>query len=75
MAITVRPLTVADVASVAQLFSTHLIETLHTRDKSAGVCGVLLSTAHDSKIAQTLYEKLGYTTDTKFRVFVRHLPS
>ncbi len=42
-ATTVRPLTAADIASVAPLFSTHLIKTVHTRAKAAGANEVLLS--------------------------------
>jgi hypothetical protein len=52
MAITVRPLTVADVDSDAPLFGAYL-----------DFCGMVL------------YEKLGYTTDTNFRVYALHLPS
>jgi len=52
-----------------------LIETVHTRAKAAGACEVILSTAHDNANAQDLYEKLGYTMDTKFRVYVRNLNS
>ncbi len=50
-----------------------LIGAVHARAKAAGVCEVILSTAHDNKNAQALYEKLGYATDTKFRVYVRDL--
>ena len=52
-----------------------LIEAVHTRAKAAGACEVVLSTAHDNRNAQALYEKLGYKLDTGFRVCVRHLPS
>ena len=50
-----------------------LIEAVHARAKAAGACEVILSTAHDNKNAQALYEKLGYSMDTKFRVYVRDL--
>lgn len=50
-----------------------LIEAVHARAKTAGACEVVLSTAHDNKTAQALYEKLGYAMDTKFRVYVRDL--
>lgn len=50
-----------------------LIGAVHARAKAAGVCEVILSTAHDNKNAQALYEKLGYAMDTKFRVYVRDL--
>ena len=50
-----------------------LIEGVHARAKAAGACEVILSTAHDNKTAQALYEKLGYAMDTKFRVYVRDL--
>ena len=50
-----------------------LIEAVHARAKAAGACEVVLSTAHDNKTAQALYEKLGYAMDTKFRVCVRDL--
>ena len=52
-----------------------LIEAVHARAKAAGACEVILSTAHDNKNAQALYEKLGYSMDTKFRVYVRDLLS
>ncbi len=50
-----------------------LIESVRVRAKTAGACEVILSTAHDNKTAQALYEKLGYAMDTKFRVYVRDL--
>lgn len=50
-----------------------LIEAMHARAKAAGACEVVLSTAHDNETAQSLYEKLGYAMDTKFRVYVRDL--
>jgi len=50
-----------------------LIEAVHHRAKAAGAGEVVLSTAHDNKTAQSLYEKLGYQLDTKFRVYVRDL--
>ena len=50
-----------------------LIEAVHARAKAAGACEVVLSTAHDNKTAQSLYERLGYAMDTKFRVYVRDL--
>ena len=50
-----------------------LIEAVHARAKAAGACEVVLSTAHDNKTAQALYDKLGYAMDTKFRVYVRDL--
>jgi ribosomal protein S18 acetylase RimI-like enzyme len=52
-----------------------LIEAVHSCAKEAGVCEVILSTAHDNKNAQALYEKLGYKLDTQFRVYVRDLRS
>jgi ribosomal protein S18 acetylase RimI-like enzyme len=50
-----------------------LIEAVHARAQAAGACEVVLSTAHDNRNAQALYEKLGYAMDTKFRVYVRDL--
>jgi GNAT superfamily N-acetyltransferase len=52
-----------------------LIEAVHASAKAAGACEVALSTAHDNKTAQALYEKHGYAMDTKFRVYVRDLRS
>jgi len=50
-----------------------LLGAMHNQAKSAGVSEVILSTAHDNKNAQALYEKLGYKLDTQFRVYVRDL--
>ena len=52
-----------------------LIKAVHASAKAAGACEVALSTAHDNKTAQALYEKHGYAMDTKFRVYVRDLRS
>jgi ribosomal protein S18 acetylase RimI-like enzyme len=40
---------------------------------AAGACEVVLSTAHDNRSAQALYEIEGYRPDTEFRVYVLDL--
>jgi ribosomal protein S18 acetylase RimI-like enzyme len=40
---------------------------------AAGACEVVLSTAHDNRNAQALYENEGFRLDTAFRVYVRDL--
>jgi ribosomal protein S18 acetylase RimI-like enzyme len=40
---------------------------------AAGAYEVVLSTAHDNKSAQALYENEGFRLDKEFRVYVRDL--
>jgi ribosomal protein S18 acetylase RimI-like enzyme len=64
-----------DPAHRRQGVAAALIETVHARARAAGAGEVFLSTAHDNTNAQALYEKLGYTMDTGFRVYVRNMQS
>jgi ribosomal protein S18 acetylase RimI-like enzyme len=50
-----------------------LLHAVQEKAAAAGACEVVLSTAHDNKSAQALYEIEGYRLDTEFRVYVRDL--
>jgi ribosomal protein S18 acetylase RimI-like enzyme len=56
-----------------QKLSSSLLNAVHDHASTAGACEVILSTAHDNIIAQSLYEKNGYVKDDKFRVYSRDL--
>jgi ribosomal protein S18 acetylase RimI-like enzyme len=46
-----------------------LLEMARVHAVATGACGIELSTAHTNHPAQQLYESLGYTLDTRFRVY------
>jgi len=50
-----------------------LLDTVHEAARAAGACEVILSTAHDNRAAQALYEGAGYKHDQIFRTYVRDL--
>jgi ribosomal protein S18 acetylase RimI-like enzyme len=47
-----------------------LLATVHAAAREAGACEVVLSTAHDNRSAQGLYESKGYKRDDAFRTYV-----
>jgi len=50
-----------------------LLLAVHSAAREAGACEVVLSTAHDNRKAQGLYESAGYKRDEVFRTYVRDL--
>jgi len=50
-----------------------LPEAVHAAARASGACEVVLSTAHDNRKAQGLYESAGYKRDEVFRTYVRDL--
>ena len=50
-----------------------LLAAVHNAARKAAACEVVLSTAHDNRPAQALYERAGYQRDTVFRTYVRDL--
>jgi len=50
-----------------------LLETVHAAAREAVACEAVLSTAHDNRTAQALYEGAGYRRDQIFRTYVRDL--
>lgn len=50
-----------------------LLDAVHTAAREAGACEVVLSTAHDNRAAQALYEAAGYQRDEQFRVYIKNL--
>ena len=50
-----------------------LLDAVHEAARAAGACEVILSTAHDNRAAQALYESAGYRHDQVFRTYVRNL--
>jgi ribosomal protein S18 acetylase RimI-like enzyme len=50
-----------------------LLHAVQEKAAAAGACEVVLSTAHDNKSAQALYEIEGFRLDKEFRVYVRDL--
>ena len=53
--------------------SSSLLNAVHDHASAAGACEVMLSTAHDNIMAQSLYEKNGYVKDDKFSIYSRDL--
>ena len=47
-----------------------LLDAVHAAAREAGACEVVLSTAHDNRNAQALYESAGYKRDEIFRTYV-----
>ena len=54
-----------------QGIARQLLATVHDAARAAGACEVTLSTAHDNRNAQALYESAGYKRDEQFRTYVR----
>jgi len=50
-----------------------LLDAVHAAAREAGACEVVLSTAHDNRGAQALYEGAGYRRDEVFRTYVLDL--
>jgi ribosomal protein S18 acetylase RimI-like enzyme len=50
-----------------------LLQAVHEAARASGACEVILSTAHDNRAAQALYEGAGYKHDEIFRTYVRDL--
>jgi ribosomal protein S18 acetylase RimI-like enzyme len=50
-----------------------LLDAVHDAARAAGACEVILSTAHENRSAQALYESAGYQHDKVFRTYVRDL--
>jgi ribosomal protein S18 acetylase RimI-like enzyme len=50
-----------------------LLGAVHAAARASGACEVVLSTAHDNRGAQGLYESAGYKRDEVFRTYVRDL--
>ena len=47
-----------------------LLEAVHQAARAVGACEVVLSTAHDNRAAQNLYESAGYKRDEVFRTYI-----
>ena len=54
-----------------QGMARQLLAAVHAAARAAGACEVVLSTAHDNRNAQALYESAGYKRDEQFRTYVR----
>ena len=50
-----------------------LLHAVQEKAAAAGACEVVLSTAHENRSAQALYENEGFRLDKEFRVYVRDL--
>ena len=50
-----------------------LLDAVHNAARAAGGCEIVLSTAHDNRGAQALYESAGYRQDKVFCTYVRDL--
>lgn len=53
--------------------SSSLLNAVHDHASAAGACEVILSTAHNNIMAQSMYEKHSYVKDVKFSVYSRDL--